>query len=119
LIIATAEKRASVVSATGICDYEQGASNVLPADRDAMRAALERAGVGFIGGVGMKGRRGAKMSGINIEVNQEGTSVIIKLLPERARSIKLSADQLLRLIQQLESFHRELIKEMPTQSKKD
>jgi hypothetical protein len=59
------------------------------------------------------------MSGINIEINQDGASVTIKLLPERARSIKLSADQLLRLIHELESFHRELVKEMPTPSKKD
>src|SRR6476469_266148 len=50
------------------------------------------------------------MSGINIEINQEGTNITIKLLPESARSIKLSADQLLRLIQQLESYYRELKK---------
>jgi hypothetical protein len=59
------------------------------------------------------------MSGINNEINQEGTSVTIKLLPESTPSIKLSSDQLLRLIQQLEGFHRELTKGTPAQSKKD
>ena len=59
------------------------------------------------------------MSGINIEIDRESTSVTIKLLPESTRSIELSADQLLRLIQQLKSFHRELTKGRPAQSKKD
>jgi len=58
------------------------------------------------------------MSGINIEIDRESTSITIKLLPESARSIKLSADQLLRLIQQLQSFHRELTEGRPARSKK-
>ena len=86
-------------------------------DLDAIQDVLERAGVEFIGRG--EAEEGSEMSGINIEINQEGTSVTIKLLPESSRSIKLSADQLLRLIQQLESFHRELTKGRLAQSKKD
>jgi hypothetical protein len=58
------------------------------------------------------------MSGINVEIDRESTSVTIKLLPENTRSIKLSADQLLRLIEQLKSFHRELTEGRPVRSKK-
>ena len=59
------------------------------------------------------------MSGINIEINQDGTNVILKLLPESARSIKLSPDQLLRLIHELESYYRELTKGNTGASKRD
>jgi hypothetical protein len=53
------------------------------------------------------------MSGINVEIDRESTSVTIKLLPENTRSIKLSADQLLRLIEQLKSFTESLLRGDP------
>ena len=58
------------------------------------------------------------MSGINIEIDRETTSVTINILTEGSRSIKLSADQLLRLIQQLKNFHRELTKGRSARPKK-
>jgi transcriptional regulator with XRE-family HTH domain len=42
--------RHAVVPTSRIADYETGASTPRPADLDAIRAALERAGVEFIGG---------------------------------------------------------------------
>lgn len=48
---------AAVVPTTVIADYETGAW-IRPADLEALQRALERAGVEFIGEVGVKVRKG-------------------------------------------------------------
>ena len=53
---------AAVVSATTVWDYEAGVGHPKPADIEAMRTALERAGVEFIDGEqpGVRLRKGGE-----------------------------------------------------------